>query len=339
MARFRLGLEGIHARLADEATVGWLWYYAVALGGVKVIVRPEDLPAALDILERERAAGAARRRCESAAEVPSEGPAASAGTAEEPTPESWICPKCREEVPGDWETCWACGTTIDGVEDVHFEAAGPVESPGAVDSECSTEQSADRAGGVPAPPRVPQTLPPAAPVRGRWPCSRCGARVPGDFTVCWACGTTADGQADPDFEVADAPIVEHDWDSPPSVWRPIVCFLCPPLFVYDLMFRLLPERPPQRFKRRVTFAPLDPRLVRACLLAVLAIGWFPPFALGSLWLLRKLDWGKGVQRQRTRTFFLLALALNLVWLGMILFALGVVSAMALFLENSGWAPG
>jgi hypothetical protein len=260
MARFRLGLEGIHARLADEATVGWFWYYALVLGGVKVIVRAEDLPAAREILARERAAEVARRLWESAAELPSREPAAPGDTAEEPPPESWICPKCREEVPGGWETCWACGTT-------------------------------------------------------------------------------ADGQADPDFAVADAPIVEHDWDCPPAVWWPLACFLCPALFVYDLMFRLCPERPPQRLKRRVSFAPLDPRLIRACLLAVLAIGWFPPFALASLWLLRKVDWGKGVQRQRTRTFFRLALALNLVWLGMLLLPLVYLGWLTLFLENSGWAPG
>jgi len=32
----------------------------------------------------------------------------------------WTCPKCREEVDDELEVCWACGTTVEGVEDPHF---------------------------------------------------------------------------------------------------------------------------------------------------------------------------------------------------------------------------
>ena len=32
-----------------------------------------------------------------------------------------------------------------------------------------------------------------------WICSRCESEVPASFARCWSCGSTADGQADPDF--------------------------------------------------------------------------------------------------------------------------------------------
>ncbi len=35
----------------------------------------------------------------------------------------WTCPRCREEVSGDFEVCWNCGTTRDGVEDPLFQTA------------------------------------------------------------------------------------------------------------------------------------------------------------------------------------------------------------------------
>ena len=33
-----------------------------------------------------------------------------------------------------------------------------------------------------------------------WKCSLCGEEVSGDFAVCWSCGATRDGAADPGFE-------------------------------------------------------------------------------------------------------------------------------------------
>jgi hypothetical protein len=32
----------------------------------------------------------------------------------------WTCPKCRQKVDDAYEVCWACGTSVDGVEDPHF---------------------------------------------------------------------------------------------------------------------------------------------------------------------------------------------------------------------------
>jgi hypothetical protein len=36
-----------------------------------------------------------------------------------------------------------------------------------------------------------------------WQCAKCGADVPGDFEVCWACGTSAEGLEDPTFHRLD----------------------------------------------------------------------------------------------------------------------------------------
>lgn len=35
----------------------------------------------------------------------------------------WICPKCSASVEPSFEVCWACGTTVDGVEDPTFVTA------------------------------------------------------------------------------------------------------------------------------------------------------------------------------------------------------------------------
>ena len=33
----------------------------------------------------------------------------------------WTCPKCKQTVEDDFEVCWKCGTSKDGVEDPAFE--------------------------------------------------------------------------------------------------------------------------------------------------------------------------------------------------------------------------
>src|SRR5262249_35113988 len=32
----------------------------------------------------------------------------------------WTCPKCSKKIDDTFEICWACGTSVDGVEDPHF---------------------------------------------------------------------------------------------------------------------------------------------------------------------------------------------------------------------------
>ncbi len=43
----------------------------------------------------------------------------------------WSCPKCRQKVDDQFEVCWKCGTTLDGVEDPEFfaERDGRREAP------------------------------------------------------------------------------------------------------------------------------------------------------------------------------------------------------------------
>ena len=41
----------------------------------------------------------------------------------------WKCPKCGKKVDDSFEICWACGTTVDGVENPHFLEEGNVGQP------------------------------------------------------------------------------------------------------------------------------------------------------------------------------------------------------------------
>lgn len=40
----------------------------------------------------------------------------------------WTCPKCSKKVDDAYEICWACGTTVDGVENPHFLEEGNWEN-------------------------------------------------------------------------------------------------------------------------------------------------------------------------------------------------------------------
>lgn len=40
----------------------------------------------------------------------------------------WTCPKCRSQVDDDFEVCWSCGTSVDGVEDPDFVTADEAEA-------------------------------------------------------------------------------------------------------------------------------------------------------------------------------------------------------------------
>ena len=100
LARNRLEAAGIQAFLGDDMTVGWLWHLGTALHGVKVLVAESDLSRATEILEKLK----------------------EPEPAEEP-PRPWSCPKCAAEVGGEMDVCWACGTTVEGVEDPDFQHA------------------------------------------------------------------------------------------------------------------------------------------------------------------------------------------------------------------------
>jgi hypothetical protein len=311
MARLRLAWEGISARLADEAVAGWFWHYSNAAGGVKVLVRTEDLLRALEILgQRPAAEGGASIPSRAGGLTATQEPL-SAASEEEPAGEDWICPKCREKIPGGWDVCWSCGTTLHGREDSRSTPAEDAGSSPESGLPGDSPPHPDRDDDQPA--HTSQSEPIPTPIAQRWGCPHCGVRVPNDMDVCWACGTTHDGQVDPEFEAADAQVVEYDLSQPPSLWWPLLCVLFPPLLVYDVCQRCLPSAPELRRKRRSILGSLDPRLRRACRLAVLAIGWFPPFAIPSLWLIGTLDVGKGAQQRRSDVFAMLAVAIDVLY--------------------------
>jgi len=44
----------------------------------------------------------------------------------------WTCPKCASKVDPEFDVCWQCGTSPEGVEDPTFvsaDDAGPIEAP------------------------------------------------------------------------------------------------------------------------------------------------------------------------------------------------------------------
>jgi hypothetical protein len=63
----------------------------------------------------------------------------------------WNCPKCGEEVDDDFDVCWECGTTADGVEDPNFQSAeesGPLDDP-ALDLDAEEPVELDELPGPP----------------------------------------------------------------------------------------------------------------------------------------------------------------------------------------------
>jgi hypothetical protein len=95
LARIRLAMDGISARLSNAELVIWFWHYSNVTGGVKLFVKESDLPQAAIILSPQP--------------VPLQF-----------QPPRWICPKCWADVDGQWSFCWSCGTSKTGEEDPDF---------------------------------------------------------------------------------------------------------------------------------------------------------------------------------------------------------------------------
>ena len=47
----------------------------------------------------------------------------------------WTCPKCAKKVDDTFEICWACGTSVDGVENPHFLEEGNWDKDGPAEPE------------------------------------------------------------------------------------------------------------------------------------------------------------------------------------------------------------
>jgi hypothetical protein len=68
----------------------------------------------------------------------------------------WRCPRCETRVDDEFEVCWACGTSADGVEDPTFLTAdeeGPIEEP-PIDTEGPMEDPLADFAGTPMPELV-----------------------------------------------------------------------------------------------------------------------------------------------------------------------------------------
>lgn len=73
-----------------------------------------------------------------------------------------------------------------------------------------------------------------------WACPACGAEVDGELEVCWACGTTAEGVEDTNFQLADAQTIARPADQveakgPPGPWLALLIAFCVPTFVLNLL--------------------------------------------------------------------------------------------------------
>ncbi len=96
LARMQLAMEDIPAYLGNAAMATWFWHYNIATGGARVYVSAADA---------ERAAAVLRSSREPVAVAP-----------------PWECGNCGERVAAQWKTCWHCGASVDGQEDVNFFA-------------------------------------------------------------------------------------------------------------------------------------------------------------------------------------------------------------------------
>ena len=66
----------------------------------------------------------------------------------------WNCPKCKTSVDDEFELCWSCGTSIEGVEDPEFvtaDDAGPIIDPVDDLSQFEPDDSLDDFAGIPIP--------------------------------------------------------------------------------------------------------------------------------------------------------------------------------------------
>ena len=77
----------------------------------------------------------------------------------------------------------------------------------------------------------------------RWTCDHCDQSVPGDWSVCWACGTDREGVRDDAFEIASAPgqpLIEERFDGGPlPVWLAVLVACCPPVIIMYALTKLV----------------------------------------------------------------------------------------------------
>jgi hypothetical protein len=94
------------------------------------------------------------------------------------------CPKCSSQYADNVKICRTCGAIL----------------------EAAVEKPAPQRAVDPSSPEDVLTLCDDPAPHGAWTCPQCRQPVPGNFEVCWNCGTGRDGAADSDFG-KEAPIV------------------------------------------------------------------------------------------------------------------------------------
>jgi len=89
VARIALDEEGIASYLEGAATVGMVWYWSNAVGGVKLLVAAKDVQHAREVLADKRLASNDK------------------ATAVR------LCPECGADITPDFQACWSCGKPVD----------------------------------------------------------------------------------------------------------------------------------------------------------------------------------------------------------------------------------
>jgi hypothetical protein len=85
------------------------------------------------------------------------------------------------------------------------------------------------------PPPQLEDRPPQA-----WSCPKCGAEVDAELEVCWACGTTADGEEDADFQDAEAAVTPKPTKrtgpkGPPGALLAVLIAFCIPMYIFNTL--------------------------------------------------------------------------------------------------------
>ena len=123
----------------------------------------------------------------------------------------WMCPKCSKQISDGSKICRQCGSILEEAED-----NGPTEKdpqsdlsgqlgqvlvtdekkPSQVDPDSTTDPSERGDNDLQVHEDQYQSEQAKAVL---WTCRKCGENVPGNFKVCWKCGTTKEGLEDADF--------------------------------------------------------------------------------------------------------------------------------------------
>jgi hypothetical protein len=107
------------------------------------------------------------------------------------------CPKCKSHYGDEMKICRTCGAILEVVAEEPPRVDAPLPPEAVEASPASLEEDVPH-----------EATPPGQP---SWKCLQCGQSVPGDFEVCWNCGASRDGKADPYFN--REPAEDDDDDS------------------------------------------------------------------------------------------------------------------------------